>query len=92
MQEGDRLRFAYATRGCVPSRDIPFVGHDWVDEEEEQRGQSCKLPEQSRHDTQWNMLLMTEQEGEKRRRGSLCGTCLESIRAGIAPSSEVTLR
>lgn len=44
-----RLVCTYATLCGVPSSNIPFVGDDWVDEEEQQRDQSRKFRENFRH-------------------------------------------
>lgn len=41
----DRLGFTYATPSRVPSSDISLVRNHWIDEEE-QGGQSRKLPEE----------------------------------------------
>lgn len=86
MKERDRLGFAYATRGCVPSRDIPFVGHNWFDEEEEQHRKSCKFPEQPRHDMQWNISLMSKKSRKSAwnvSRAHKSGRCASSEHAQL---------
>lgn len=82
LKGNNRLVCTYATLCCVPSSNIPFVGDDWVDEEEQQRDQSRRFRRDCRH-TMWRdtKSMFQNREESARRNARTAHGGLRRVRA-----------